>query len=1445
MRQTLLAIATVLTLWCPGLKAQSWTDVTSIFITNPGFDNGSQGWTLDGWGGSFGALNYGCMEVWNGVFALQQQLTGLPQGHWRLSVQAYYRLGENASSYLSHIQGDEQIAAVLAAYAGDDVQWSSPLCSVFDYSVEQPWASQNDWYRPQGQQACYPNSMYAASQMFAQGMYTTTLEFDGGGDVAIGIENWEYENSNWCIWDNFKLEYQGQAVTAQSVSVAAPKTGMVVGEQMQLTATVLPANTLDKRVRWTSSSTGTATVSQDGMVTALKAGTVTITAQVQDGTGKRGSVTLTIENTEVEAGAIVINEVMASNVDEFISPAWNFDGFIELYNPTDKGLPLGSLVVSNDKGERWQMPLAMGALPAKGHRAVWFDSADGSPTNVPFKLDTDGGTITISKADGTVVATQTYPASLQRVSYARTTDGGPTWGLSAEGTPGLSNDGSTFAAEQLAAPVVDQPSQLFSGELSVNVVVPAGCTLRYTTDGSLPTLTNGQSSAGQLRVSETTVARFRLFASGKLPSEVTTRSYIYKDRDYYLPVVAVVTPWEFLYDEQIGVMATGPNGRPGNGQSALCNWNMNWDRPVNFSYLDAGGQMVLNQDVNLEMCGGWSRAWTPHSFKLKGNKELGGEKNLLYPFFSQKPYIRNRTLQIRNGGNDTGCRFKDPAIATIVQTSGIDVDVQSYQPIHEFINGQYMGVLNVREPNNKHYVYANYGWDEEEIDLWEMSPDSGYVQKCGTSDAYLELVDVLSPEAANPETYQEICRLVDIDEFVNYMAIELYLGGSDWPRNNVKSFRLRDGGKFRFVLFDTDAAFDYGTDVFQQFARKETWTFDELYPIGTGRITEQIRLVTFFLNMLQNSDFRRRFIDAYCLVAGSVFEAARAQQICDELFEAVEPAMNLDGSSAHSTYNTIRNRLGSRLSAATTALRGFQAFDLAGVEPQRVVLASDAPGALLQVNGQPVPTGHFDGNLFAPVQLKAVAPAGYAFQGWLSGSGASGKQLVAMGAQWYYYDRGSLDGQNWTSPTFSTANWQRGNAPLGFSNNATIATRLDYGSDANNKRPTYYFRTTVQLDAVPEAADRFSLNYHVDDGFVVYVNGSEAARFNMPDGTANYNTLASTYADQFPTGTLTLPASLFHKGSNTIAVEVHNNALNSSDIIWDASITAQLSGTQQAGYYATTPEISLPEGSGQQLTASFRQLTAAERRQQGLSPVRINEVSGSNGSLINEYGKKDDWVELYNTTSADIDVEGMYLSDDEQNPTLYQISKGQTAASTIVPAHGYLVVWCSKRETTSQGLHASFKVSGQGGTLLLTAADRSWQDRLDYPAHDADHTVARYPDGTASVYATNVATIARANQVSSYAEEVEQTASGIGQTMIASANGFRLRAGHDVLLLKSDDGDEATVEVYTTDGRLVERHTVSVAGGTARLSVAHLPKGLYVARATITDGNSVGCKFVR
>ena len=125
----------------------------------------------------------------------------------------------------------------------------------------------------------------------------------------------------------------------------------------------------------------------------------------------------------------------------------------------------------------------------------------------------------------------------------------------------------------------------------------------------------------------------------------------------------------------------------------------------------------------------------------------------------------------------------------------------------------------------------------------------------------------------------------------------------------------------------------------------------------------------------------------------------------------------------------------------------------------------------------------------------------------------------------------------------------------------------------------------------------------------------------------------------------------------------------------------------------------------------------------------------------------------------------MFLTDNPDKPEKYQISKGESQASTIIPAHGYLIIWCDKKDPVSQ-LHASFKLEKEGDELMLTAADKSWTDHFTYAAHTSDQTVGRYPDGSSQVYVMNVPTIAKANITSSYVVNVDQNnPTGISDVM--------------------------------------------------------------------------------
>jgi hypothetical protein len=125
------------------------------------------------------------------------------------------------------------------------------------------------------------------------------------------------------------------------------------------------------------------------------------------------------------------------------------------------------------------------------------------------------------------------------------------------------------------------------------------------------------------------------------------------------------------------------------------------------------------------------------------------------------------------------------------------------------------------------------------------------------------------------------------------------------------------------------------------------------------------------------------------------------------------------------------------------------------------------------------------------------------------------------------------------------------------------------------------------------------------------------------------------------------------------------------------------------------------------------------------SKIVINEVLASNGSVNKDpQNQYDDWVELYNRERATITVGGYYLTDDPANPRKWRIPTGTTIATGA-----YLLVWADG-DTGASGLHASFKLSSEGGGVYLFAADGvSLLDGIEYGRQTTNVSYGRYPDG--------------------------------------------------------------------------------------------------------------------
>ncbi len=161
--------------------------------------------------------------------------------------------------------------------------------------------------------------------------------------------------------------------------------------------------------------------------------------------------------------------------------------------------------------------------------------------------------------------------------------------------------------------------------------------------------------------------------------------------------------------------------------------------------------------------------------------------------------------------------------------------------------------------------------------------------------------------------------------------------------------------------------------------------------------------------------------------------------------------------------------------------------------------------------------------------------------------------VVASNQSWRYFDTGQAP-SGWSGAGFTDSSWKSGRAQLGYGD-GDEATVIGYGPSSTSKYPAAYFRTTFTWNGA--TATRVVANLLADDGAVVYLNGTEVARDNMPTGTITYNTLAASGRSgttETTTRSFTLPTGSLRQGTNVVAVEVHQDTRTSSDLSMQMSV---------------------------------------------------------------------------------------------------------------------------------------------------------------------------------------------------------------------------------------------------------------------------------------------------
>jgi hypothetical protein len=165
--------------------------------------------------------------------------------------------------------------------------------------------------------------------------------------------------------------------------------------------------------------------------------------------------------------------------------------------------------------------------------------------------------------------------------------------------------------------------------------------------------------------------------------------------------------------------------------------------------------------------------------------------------------------------------------------------------------------------------------------------------------------------------------------------------------------------------------------------------------------------------------------------------------------------------------------------------------------------------------------------------------------------------LIPAGSSWRYNDSGSDLGTAWRAISYADAAWPAGVAQLGYGD-GDEATVISYGTSTTNRRITYYFRRTFTL-ANPSALAALVVRYVRDDGAIIYLNGVEVVRSNMPTGTVTNTTRATTAISGTAESTwleAPLDPALLVAGTNVVAVEVHQQSPTSTDVTFDLELRA-------------------------------------------------------------------------------------------------------------------------------------------------------------------------------------------------------------------------------------------------------------------------------------------------
>ena len=392
-------------------------------------------------------------------------------------------------------------------------------------------------------------------------------------------------------------------------------------------------------------------------------------------------------------------------------------------------------------------------------------------------------------------------------------------------------------------------------------------------------------------VDKCTIIRASLFnPAGNCLDSITGTYFVgFQDKNVYRDIymASIVTAPENLFDNDIGIYVLGNTFEeclkgditrddlwysfqwrywPAN----FFNYGMDWEREADITLFDNHQNTVLSEKCGIRIKGGATRGQLPRSISCYAREIYGGNNSFNANIFQTD--IFPHKIVLFAGGDDNCFKLKDYLVNALAQD--LHFSTLDFIPCALFLDGEYWGTYFITEDYNADYIHDHYQVAHDNIIMIKnYSLDDGLEEDFQKFDEMrFYMFDHDMSDGAN---YNEACELIDMDSYIDYYALHVYIGGwYDWPGSNFALWRTRenDGSiygdtKWRWMLFDVNSS--------------DMILSDDLL----SRLLEDDRM---FTSLYQNEEFRRKFAERLLYIGKETFAPEKCNQFIDQYVQTMK-----------------------------------------------------------------------------------------------------------------------------------------------------------------------------------------------------------------------------------------------------------------------------------------------------------------------------------------------------------------------------------------------------------------------------------------------------------------------------------------------------------------------------------------------------------------------------